>query len=176
VVTPSYPSRPPPDPGEIRRVFPHPAPHRVANELLSDAMPRSGLEPSTVCGVSQDALPPDPFAGDPHDPARTLDDPPEVNELEPLSAEDRAEIVEDLSDLAVYQALLEGRGIRGVVVDCPDCGEQHYHEWNLLRASLRQLLEEGQMRRHEPAFDPDPADYVTWEYCRGYADAMLNAD
>ena len=59
-------------------------------------------------------------------------------------------------------------------VDCGDCGEQHYHEWSLLRASLQQLLDEGQMRPHEPAFDPDPASYVTWEYCRGYADAVLS--
>ena len=34
--------------------------------------------------------------------------------------------------------------------------------------------DEGQMRPHEPAFDPDPAHYVTWEYCRGYADAVLS--
>ena len=59
-------------------------------------------------------------------------------------------------------------------IDCADCGEQHYHEWSLLRASLQQLLDEGQMRPHEPAFDPDPAHYVTWEYCRGYADAVLS--
>ncbi|HEY9415777.1 MAG TPA: DUF5319 domain-containing protein [Pseudonocardia sp.] len=124
--------------------------------------------------MSQDALPPDPFAGDPQDPARSLDDLADVDEIEPLTPEERAEIVEDLGDLAMYQALLEGRGVRGVVVDCADCGDQHFHEWDLLRASLRQLLDEGQMRKHEPAFAPDPGDYVTWEYCRGYADATLN--
>jgi len=69
----------------------------------------------------------------------------------------------------------ENRGIRGLVVDCADCGEQHFHEWNLLRASLQQLLDEGHMRRHEPAFDPDPTHYVTWEYCRGYADAVFSS-
>ncbi len=125
--------------------------------------------------MSQDALPPDPFAGDPDDPARSMTDEPDVEELEPLSAEERAEIIEDLGDLSIYQALLENRGIRGVVVDCADCGEQHFHEWYLLRASLRQLLDEGHMRKHEPAFNPDPGDYVTWEYCRGYADATLNS-
>lgn len=140
-----------------------------------DSPPRRGLNPSTVGVVSQDALPPDPFAGDPHDPARALDSLSVEDELEPLTPEEREEIVEDLSDLAVYQALLEERGIRGLVVDCADCGEQHFHEWNLLRASLRQLLDEGHMRRHEPAFDPDPTHYVTWEYCRGYADAVFSA-
>jgi hypothetical protein len=127
--------------------------------------------------VSSDALPPDPFAGDPHDPALSIDgalDSEVAEQPEPLTDQERDEVVADLADLAVYQALLESRGVRGVVVDCGDCGEQHYHEWSLLRASLQQLLEEGQMRPHEPAFDPDPADYVTWEYCRGYADAVLS--
>ncbi len=123
--------------------------------------------------VSRDALPPDPFAGDPHDPTLPLDD-EQHPEQDELSQEERDEVVADLADLAVYQALLEARGVRGVVVDCGDCGEQHFHEWSLLRASLQQLLEEGQMRPHEPAFDPDPASYVTWEYCRGYADAVLS--
>jgi hypothetical protein len=122
--------------------------------------------------VSPDALPPDPFAGDPYDPALSLEgDEPEV---ERLSEIERDEVIADLADLAVFQALLEGRGVRGIVVDCGDCGEQHYHEWNLLRASLQQLLDEGYMRPHEPAFDPDPSRYVTWEYCRGYADAVLS--
>ncbi|OLT13570.1 hypothetical protein BJF78_21865 [Pseudonocardia sp. CNS-139] len=123
--------------------------------------------------MSHDALPPDPFAGDPNDPALSIDE-PAVADQDVLSAGERDEVVADLADLAVYQALLEGRGVRGIVVDCGDCGEQHFHEWSLLRASLQQLLEEGQMRPHEPAFDPDPASYVTWEYCRGYADAVLS--
>jgi len=102
------------------------------------------------------------LSGDPGDP--------------PLTEADRGEILADLADLAVYQTLLSGRGVRGIVVDCADCGEQHFREWNLLRASLQQLLDEGRMRPHEPAYDPDPAHYVTWEYCRGYADATLADD
>jgi hypothetical protein len=133
----------------------------------------SSVEASTLRGVSSDALPPDPFAGDPHDPALSLDAPAQ-EEPEEMSEAERDEVVADLADLAVYQALLESRGVRGIVVDCADCGEQHFHEWSLLRASLQQLLEEGHMRPHEPAFDPDPAEYVSWEYCRGYADAVLS--
>lgn len=122
-----------------------------------------------------EALPPDPFAGDPSDPSRMLDALRDVAAPEdlPLDDEERDEVVADLGDLAVFQALLAPRGIRGVVVDCEDCEEQHFHDWDLLRASLQQLLEEGQMRPHEPPFDPDPACYVTWEYCRGFADATL---
>jgi hypothetical protein len=128
--------------------------------------------------VPYEALPPDPFAGDPSDPSRMLDalgDLADVASQEdlPLDEEERDEVVADLGDLAVFQALLAPRGIRGVVVDCEDCEEQHFHDWDLLRASLQQLLEEGHMRPHEPPFDPDPAAYVTWEYCRGFADATL---
>jgi hypothetical protein len=119
------------------------------------------------------SLPPDPFAGDPQDPALSLDS-VDADDQDTLTEEERDEVVADLADLAVYQALLEVRGVRGIVVDCGDCGEQHFHEWSLLRASLQQLLDEGQMRPHEPAFDPDPANYVSWEYCRGYADAVLS--
>jgi hypothetical protein len=123
--------------------------------------------------VTRDSLPPDPFASDAGDPSLSWAAGP-LTEPEELSAAERAEVVADIADLAVYQALLEDRGVRGIVVDCGDCGEQHFHEWNLLRASLQQLLEEGQMRPHEPAFNPDPAAYVTWEYCRGFADAVLS--
>jgi hypothetical protein len=41
-----------------------------------------------------------------------------------------------------------------------------------MQANLRQLLEEGQTGRHEPPFDPDPADYVSWDYASGYADGI----
>lgn len=116
-------------------------------------------------------LPPDPFADDPDDPAKdldALDDEP----AEPVSDEERAELLADLADLAAYQALLEPRGVRGIVVDCADCDEPHYHEWHLLRASLEQLLADGRIRPHEPAFAPNPVDYVSWDYCRGFADGV----
>ncbi|WP_207925894.1 DUF5319 domain-containing protein [Actinocrispum wychmicini] len=121
--------------------------------------------------MPHDALPPDPFAGDPDDPARAIAD-PDDDIGPPMADEERAELLTDLSDLAVYQALLEPRGIKGVVVDCSECQEPHYHDWALLRASLEQLLNDGRMRPHEPAFDPDPGAYVSWEYCRGFADGV----
>lgn len=125
--------------------------------------------------VSHETLPPDPFAGDPVDPSADLpthDEEP----AEPITEAERQELIEDLADLAVYQALLERRGVRGIVVECADCDQPHYHDWALLRASLEQLLDDGRMRPHEPAFDPDPQTYVTWEYCRGFADGVTAAD
>lgn len=121
--------------------------------------------------VPHDVLPPDPFADDPNDPAKeiaAIDEP----SGEPMSPDERSELLAELSDLAVYQALLEPRGIRGIVVDCGECDQPHYHDWHLLRASLEQLLADGQMRPHEPAYDPNPADYVSWDYCRGFADGI----
>lgn len=129
--------------------------------------------------MAYDALPPDPFADDPEDPTpalEALDGSADYADLEPLDDEERDGLLADLTDLAVYQALLAPHGVLGIVVECPDCAEQHFHDWKLLRASLLQLLEMGQTRPHEPAYDPDPAAYVSWEYCRGYVDAVLVAD
>ena len=120
----------------------------------------------------EDEQPRDPFLDDPADPAAMLDD---DEAPAPLSPAEREDVLADLSDLEVYRALLEPRGVRGLVVDCDDCDEPHYFGWDLLRANLRHLLDEGQTRVHEPAFSPDPADYVSWEYARGYADGALEA-
>lgn len=124
--------------------------------------------------MPQNVLPPDPFAEDPNDPAKelaALDEPVS----EPISPDERSELLVDLSDLTVYQALLESRGIQGIVVDCGECEHPHYHDWHLLRASLEQLLSDGEMRPHEPAYDPDPANYVSWDYCRGFADGITTS-
>jgi len=148
----------------------------MVSGALADEDRATGHRPSGYrAAVVHDSLPPDPFAGDPEDPALALEalDSTDEGVDEPLDDDERAGLLADLSDLAVYQALLAPRGIRGIVVDCPDCAEQHYHDWQLLQASLRQLLEVGRMRPHEPAYDPDPAGYVSWEYCRGYTDAVL---
>jgi hypothetical protein len=130
----------------------------------------------------QDDAPLDPFAGDPSDPARDwqpewdADHDDGDEEPEPLTPEDREEILSDLEDLEVFRALLEPRAVRGLVVDCDDCREPHYFSWDLLAGNLRHLLDAGQTRVHEPAFSPDPADYVSWDSARGFADGVLDAD
>jgi hypothetical protein len=114
----------------------------------------------------------DPFSGDPADPAAGLDDLTEDAETDPLTEAERQDVLEDLSDLEIYQALLSPTGIRGLVIECEDCHEPHYFDWDLLRGNLRHLLTSGRPRVHEPAYDPDPDHYVTWEYARGYADGV----
>jgi hypothetical protein len=112
----------------------------------------------------------DPFLGDPHDPAAALDgDEP----ITPLTPAEREDVLADLEDLDVFQALLEPRHVRGIVVDCEDCVEPHYFGWDLMRANLLHLMGTGQTRVHEPAFGPDPSRYVSWDYARGYADGVL---
>ena len=86
--------------------------------------------------------------------------------------EERAGVLDDLAELEVFRTLLEPTGIKGIVVDCPDCDEEHHVDWALMQANLRQLLDEGQTGRHEPPFDPDPDDYVSWDYASGYADGV----
>ena len=116
----------------------------------------------------------DPFADDPDDPVRelaALDDEQAVRT--PMSPDEREGVLGDLEDLEVFEALLAPRGVRGLVVDCQDCEEPHYFAWDLLRGNLRHLLDAGTTRVHEPAWSPEPDDYVSWDYARGYADASL---
>lgn len=115
----------------------------------------------------------DPFSGDPADPSASLDGlDDEDARIEPLTEVERQDMLEDLADLEIYQALLTPIGVRGLVIECQDCHEPHYFDWDLLRGNLRHLLDSGQPRVHEPAFDPDPDHYVTWDYARGYADGV----
>ena len=128
--------------------------------------------PSAVMNASPEPV--DPFAGDPQDPARELAQLDEDGEVEePLDPQEREDVLEDLADLEVFEALLAPRGVRGLVVECADCAEPHWFGWDLLRGNLRHLLDAGTHRVHEPAFAPDPSDYVTWDYARGFTDASL---
>ncbi len=88
----------------------------------------------------------------------------------PLSSEEREALTQDLTDVDMLRDLLGPRGIKGAVFYCPDCDEDHYLTWDLLKGNLQELLAEGESPAHEPAFDPDPNEYVSWDYARGYLD------
>ncbi|ACZ84156.1 DUF5319 family protein [Streptosporangium roseum] len=120
-----------------------------------------------------DDVPRDPFADDPDDPAAALGEP---GDPEPLTSAERDEAMTDLADVEVFRSLLEPQGVLGLVLDCPECGEQHYFDWELLRGNLRQMIENGRPQVHEPAFQPTPTDYVTWEYARGYVDGVIDTE
>ena len=118
-------------------------------------------------------VPRDPFADDPNDPSSAMG---RLDDAEPLTAAERDEAITDLADVEVFRSLLEPQGVLGLVLDCPECGEQHFFDWDLLRGNLRQMIEQGRPQVHEPAFHPDPADYVTWEYARGYVDGVIDTE
>ncbi|HWC32426.1 MAG TPA: DUF5319 family protein [Actinomycetota bacterium] len=99
----------------------------------------------------------------------------EPDQPEPLDEEEREDIEADLDDLKAMRAVFEAQGMRGVVVACPDCGSDHYYDWDLLRESLEHMLETGEPRMHEPAFEPREEDYVLWDYGKGYVDALSDA-
>jgi len=118
-------------------------------------------------------VPRDPFADDPNDPSSAMG---RLEDAEPLTAAERDEAITDLADVEVFRSLLEPQGVLGLVLDCPECGEQHFFDWDLLRGNLRQMIEQGRPQVHEPAFHPDPSDYVTWEYARGYVDGVIDTE
>jgi predicted RNA-binding Zn-ribbon protein involved in translation (DUF1610 family) len=99
----------------------------------------------------------------------------EERESQPLEGEEKENIQADLEDLQAMRGVFEPQGTKGVVVACPDCGEDHYYGWDLLKESLEHMLATGEPRMHEPAFEPREEDYVLWDYAKGYVDALDDA-
>jgi Family of unknown function (DUF5319) len=89
---------------------------------------------------------------------------------EPLDDDEREALAQDLVDVEVLKEVLGPKGIKGTVFYCSDCEEDHYLTWELLAGNLKQLLDDGDSPVHEPAFDPDPEEYVSWDYARGFLD------
>jgi hypothetical protein len=93
-----------------------------------------------------------------------------------IDPEERESILEELEDLEALRRMFIERGYKGVMITCAECGEDHYYGWDLLKESLEFMLETGEPRMHEPAFQPEPDDYIGWDYGRGYLDALSEAD
>src|SRR5437867_4457854 len=99
----------------------------------------------------------------------------EEREPRGLPPEERESVEADLEDLGAMQGVFESQGARGVVIACTECGSNHYYDWELLRESLQHMLETGEPRMHEPAYQPREDDYVVWDYGKGYVDALADA-
>jgi hypothetical protein len=121
----------------------------------------------------RDDVPPDPFSGDPDDPASAFGD---DRAAASLSQAERQDVLADLADLGVFRALLEPTGIRGLAITCDECDDTHYIAWELLSSGLAELAASGVPHVHEPAFDPAPTDYVSWDYARGYVDGVIDTE
>ena len=122
---------------------------QIARELFAQLAPLDPFEPGA-------------------DPASELDE----ETPEPLSDEERKLVLEDLEDLEEFQRLLEPRGVRGICMDCVGCEEVHFYAWEIMRSNLVNMLQHDQSHVHEPPFNPQPEEFVTWDYASGYADAV----
>ena len=100
------------------------------------------------------------------DPTGSFDDEPQPE----ISEEDRDALRQDLVDVQVLKEVLGPKGFKGTVFYCGDCEEDHYLAWDLLAGNLKEMLEQGEPPVHEPAFEPDPDEYVSWDYARGFLD------
>jgi uncharacterized protein DUF5319 len=100
----------------------------------------------------------------------------EPSEDEPyeLSAQEREDIAADLEDLRAMRVVFEQQSVKGVVIACQDCGQNHYYEWELLRDNLEHMLSSGEPRMHEPAWDIQEDEYIQWDYGKGYIDALAD--
>lgn len=113
-----------------------------------------------------------------HDPIEGEGEPEpdeEPDEPRPLDAEERESVEADLEDLDAMRAVFESQGAKGVVIACTECGSNHFYGWELLKESLEHMLETGEPRMHEPAYQPREDDYVVWDYGKGYVDALADA-
>jgi Family of unknown function (DUF5319) len=98
------------------------------------------------------------------DPDESFDDD------KPLDEDEREALRQDLIDVQVLKEVLGPKGLKGTVFYCVDCEEDHYLTWDLLAGNLQEILEAGESPVHEPAFEPDPDEYVKWDYARGFLD------
>src|SRR5437016_7231262 len=92
-----------------------------------------------------------------------------------LSEDERESVQADLEDLEAMRTVFESQGAKGVVIACTECGANHYYGWELLKESLEHMLDTGEPRVHEPAYQPKEDDYVVWDYGKGYVDALADA-
>src|SRR2546426_7282084 len=91
-----------------------------------------------------------------------------------LSEDERESVAAALEDLDSMRTVFEPQGAKGVVIACTECGANHYYGWELLRESLEHMLDTGEPRVHEPAYQPREDDYVVWDYGKGYVDALVD--
>jgi hypothetical protein len=99
---------------------------------------------------------------------------PDPDEPYELTDRERADIRADLDDLSSMRTVFADQSVKGVVIACQDCGQNHFYEWDLIRDNLQHMLDSGEPRMHEPAFDIDETEYIQWDYGKGYVDALMD--
>ncbi|GAA3311006.1 hypothetical protein GCM10020219_017790 [Nonomuraea dietziae] len=60
----------------------------------------------------------------------------DLDDAEPLTAAvKRDEAITDLAESRSSARCSSRRGVLGLVLDCPECSEQHFFDWELLRGT-----------------------------------------
>ncbi len=113
-----------------------------------------------------------PAGDEPFEAGPPEDEP--VDEPYELSKQEREDIGADLVDLESMRGVFQTQSVKGVVIACQDCGQNHFYEWELLRDNLEQMLATGEPRMHEPAWNIDETEYIQWDYGKGYVDALAD--
>ena len=103
-----------------------------------------------------------------------MEDNPDAEEPIELTPDERADVEADLHDLAAMRGLFASQGVKGVVIACQDCGANHFYEWALLQDNLENMIQTGEPRMHEPAFEIQEEEYIQWDYGKGYIDALVD--
>jgi hypothetical protein len=103
-----------------------------------------------------------------------MEDNSDAEEPIELTPDERADVEADLHDLAAMRGLFASQGVKGVVIACQDCGANHFYEWALLQDNLENMLQTGEPRMHEPAFEILEEEYIQWDYGKGYIDALAD--
>lgn len=102
----------------------------------------------------------------------SFDDDDFDEEFEDIDDAEREALHQDLLDVRTLKSVLGSRGVKGIVVFCADCEDDHFLGWDLLAGNLQEILESGRPPVHEPAWEPDPDEYVSWDYARGFLDGF----
>ncbi len=94
---------------------------------------------------------------------------------EPLSPQERTDVLRDLQYVRDCQRRLRPRGIRGIYFMCEDCDQWHYYDWDIMEQNMISTLNNALPPVHEPSANPDVNAYVTWDYALGYMDGIESA-
>ena len=124
-------------------------------------------------GRVHDDQPIDPFHGDPDDPAAQLDD-DEVasSRWRPRSARRSS----PTSPTSTVSGRCSSRAASAASSSTATTATSRTtSSGTCCAATCGTCSTTGVTRVHEPAFDPDPAEYVSWDYARGFSDGVLEA-
>ncbi len=80
--------------------------------------------------------------------------------LQPLTADEERMVRADLSDIVLFEALLQQKGIDGLVITCEECNSDHQCAWSVVPDNLITLLRDGTStsNHHQTA-----GTFVTWD-------------